>query len=801
MDAHRHRFAANDAVSYQVFVPFVSAGCAMSHEAESDAELRLEPAQALWLFSSFCTLHQKSFDPDLLARECVPPLTIAELERIAGQLGLECKIARLANSQLAREQLPLAVQVRSSSADDAASPPDLPSQNPVSPGDATSSEIDEMPEGRQANPVLDWLIVLQADESRALLATRDSSAPKIVPIGELTVKLNGVALRVRSLAEAAPEPDPSVEARQPFGFRWFVPELLKHKKIWREVLIASLALQVMALAFPLFTQAIIDKVVVHRTESTLMALAIGMGVFVVFTAALTWVRQYLVLHTGNRVDAVLGSHVFDHLFKLPPLYFQHRPTGVIAARLQGIESIREFISSAAVTLMLDLPFLFIFVAVMWWYSAKLTLIVLTILFVIVAASLLIAPLFQRRLNEQFLRGAANQAFVTEYVAGLETVKSLQLEPQLNRRYRDLLASFLSASFRTRQLGNTYSTFANSLEQLMSLLILALGAYLVMTSASFTVGMLVAFQMFASRLSQPMLRLVGLWQQFQQARIAVVRLGDIMNAPVEPYSLTRSRAPGGKGAIQIEGLSFRYADNLPYLYDGFNLKVGPGQIVAIMGPSGTGKSTLAKLLQGFYVPSQGSIRIDHADIGHLSANELRGHFGVVPQETTLFSGTILDNLRAANPFAAFEQVVTACKMAEIHSTIEALPGGYQTPVGERGAGLSGGQRQRIAIARALLKGPKVLIFDEATSSVDGPTAEQLGRTINALKGRATILFIAHALPKTLQVDQLVRIGEMPTSIPAEKQNARSSVAGDDITAAGHRAAHGTVAVGRGEGRNQ
>jgi subfamily B ATP-binding cassette protein HlyB/CyaB len=467
------------------------------------------------------------------------------------------------------------------------------------------------------------------------------------------------------------------------------------------------------------------------------------------------------------VDAVLGSQVLEHLFKLPPLYFQHRPTGVIAARMQGVETIREFVSSAAVTLLLDLPFLFVFVAVMFWYSVTLTLIVLAILALIVIASLLVAPLFQRRLNEQFLRGAANQAFLTEYVAGLETVKSLQLEPQLNRRYRDLLAAFLQASFKARQLGNSYGTLANGLEQLMSLLILAIGAYLVMTAASFTVGMLVAFQMFAARLSQPMLRLVGLWQQFQQARLAVQRLGDIMNVPTEPYRLT-ARAQTGKGVIEITDLAFRYADNLPYLYDGLGLEVKVGQLVAVMGPSGAGKSTLAKLLQGFYLPTRGSIRIDGVDMRYLAANELRSYFGVVPQETTLFSGTILDNVRLANPFASFEQVVAACRMAEIHSAIETLPNGYQTEIGERGAGLSGGQRQRLAIARALLKGPKVLIFDEATSSLDPPTAEQVGRTINGLKGRVSILFIGHALPRTLQVDQVVRIGEKLSVVPAEKR---------------------------------
>jgi subfamily B ATP-binding cassette protein HlyB/CyaB len=247
----------------------------------------------------------------------------------------------------------------------------------------------------------------------------------------------------------------------------------------------------------------------------------------------------------------------------------------------------------------------------------------------------------------------------------------------------------------------------------------------------------------------------------------------MNVPTEPYQLTRARAQGGPGAMRIENLAFRYGEHLPLLFDGFSLNMNPGQLIAVMGPSGAGKSTLAKLMQGFYQPSRGGIRIDGIDIRHLSANELRSYFGVVPQETTLFSGTILDNLRIANPFATLEQVVAACRMAEIHSVVEALPNGYQTEIGERGVGLSGGQRQRLAIARALLKGPKVLIFDEATSSLDPPTAEQLGRTINALKGRASILFIAHALPRTLQVDQSVRIGEKLSVVSGEPATAGSA----------------------------
>jgi subfamily B ATP-binding cassette protein HlyB/CyaB len=469
-----------------------------------------------------------------------------------------------------------------------------------------------------------------------------------------------------------------------------------------------------------------------------------------------------VLHTGNRVDAVLGTRVFEHLVGLPARYFEHRPTGTIVARVHGVETIREFVSGAAVTVLLDLPFLVIFLALMFWYSWQLTLIALAILAIIVTISILIVPLVRARLNHQFLLGARNQAFLTEYIAGMETVKSLQMEPQLKARYGDFLSSYLVSSFNTRQLSNTYNVAANALEQLMTMLILCAGALIVMQNTGFTIGMLVAFQMFAGRLSQPMLRLVGLWQEFQQAAIAVRRLGDIMNMPAEPHTLVAARASAELVEVDVQDLAFRYGESLPYLYERLNLRLRPGACVALMGPSGSGKSTLAKLMQGFYMPSDGRILINGRDARSLAANELRGHFGVVPQETVLFAGTIYDNLILANPHATFQQVIHACRMAEIHEAIERLPDGYQTAIGEHGVGLSGGQRQRLAIARALLKRPRVLIFDEATSNLDQETAEQFGRTVNQLKGRVTMLFIAHQLPRGLQVDEVVRLGPPPAA---------------------------------------
>ena len=409
-------------------------------------------------------------------------------------------------------------------------------------------------------------------------------------------------------------------------------------------------------------------------------------------------------------------------------------------------------------------------------------------------SFIVAPIFRTRLNEQFMLGARNQAFTTEYVSGLETVKSLQMEPQLNARYSDYLAEYLRTGFNVRQIGNTYNVISNGLEQLMTLLILIVGAYTVMNNNDFSIGMLIAFQMYASKVSQPMLRvllglqpltttayslrvlrLVGLWQQFQQANMSIQRLGDIMNAPTEPYSVLPSRMREGRGQIDIEALSFRYADDRPFLYEDFHLKVAPGKVVAIMGPSGSGKSTLTKLLQGFYQPASGTIKIDGNDIRYLSANELRHYFGVVPQETILFSGTIYDNLLMDNPHTTFDQIVHACKMAEVHSTIEALPQGYQTEIGERGVGLSGGQKQRMAIARALIKQPKILVFDEATSSLDANTAEHFAATINQLKGKVSMIFITHAMPKNLLVDEVVRIGQgVLCAVGDEHDQARQEV---------------------------
>jgi len=691
----------------------------------------------IWTLASLCRLHRIPFDAELVLRQFPPPYDLSTLLRAAQACGLKAGLAGAQPEALERLPLPCVGFVR-------------------------AAEAANEPSAGGARPVPALLV--RADQGRLLYFLAGEEAPRTLPMRDFAAHFEQTVLLAARPASPPEDPDGQKNA---FGFRWFLPELARHRAIWRDVLLASLAIQLVGLATPLFTQVVIDKVVVHQTQSTLIAVAAGLVIFLVFNAAMSWMRQYLVLHTGNRVDAVLATQVFGHLFRLPLPYFEHRATGTTVARLHGVETIREFITGAAISFVLDLPFLLILVAVMFAYSWQLSLIALGVVAALAAISVLVTPVLRAKLNHQFMLGARNQAFVTEYIAGVETVKSLQFEPVLERRYGDYLAAYLAAGFGTRSLANSYNVMANALEQLMTLAILVAGALLVMRNDGFTIGMLVAFQMFAGRMAQPMLRIAGLWQEFQQASVAVRRLGDIMNAPAEPHSLLPSRAPGGAGALELQGVSFRYSERHPLLFRSLSFAVRPGELVVVGGPSGSGKSTLAKMLLGFYPPTDGRLLLDGRDLRHLSANELRQSFGVVPQETLLFSGTVYDNLMMASPHAGFEDVVIACKAAEIHEVIEKLPQGYQTVLGEHGVGLSGGQKQRISIARALLKRPKVLIFDEATSNLDVATAEQIALTINQLKGTATILFIAHVVPRGLKADGNLSFGSRPAAHPAAR----------------------------------
>ena len=723
-----------------------------------------------WAVGSLCALHRVPFDAALLLRRFPPPYNTASLQQAIMAYDFKVALQALPVQDIHPTVFPALAIFK---------PKELQTAQAESHGE---THAEQAPETSSHN----LAIILRADRERVLLLEPSDVEPRTISIAEYNESATGQIMLATRQAEAVhpdgligkPEPANNKsnknQTQQPFGFKWFIPELLKHKKLWKEILLASFAIQIVALATPLGTQVIIDKVVVHHTTSTLIVIAVALGIFLIFNAVMGWVRQYLVLHTGNRIDAVLAHKVFGHLLHLPMRYFEHRPTGTLVARLHGVETIREFLAGTLVTLLLDFPFLIVFLSIMFLYSWQLSLISVASLSLIAIMSLLVTPVFRRKLNHQFLLGARNQSFLTEYVSGMETVKSLQLEPQLEKKYGDYLASYLASTFDTKQLSNTYNIAANTLDQIQTLAILCTGAWLVMHNPEFTIGMLVAFQMFSSRLSGPVLRLVGMYQEFQQADVAVKRLGDLMDAPTEPYSLIPTRTQGQQGKIELEGISFRYSDNHPWLYRNLSITIKPNKCTVLMGPSGCGKSTLAKLLLGFVQPQEGNIKLDGKDIRYLSANELRNAFGVVPQETMLFSGTIYDNLTLASPHASFEQIIQACQLAGIHETLEKLPEGYQTQIGEHGTGLSGGQKQRLAIARALLRQPNILIFDEAASNLDQHTAELFAQTINKLKGKVTILFITHQLPKGLAVDEAILLGKETTTENQANTNSEEKV---------------------------
>ena len=542
----------------------------------------------LWLIGSLSRVFRLPFDAHLVRQQFPPPYTRTALLNALQSLDFKVGEMELDDEGIAaleRIPFPVVAFVRNDDAVEqvAGNSPQaeendktddisklVPSSQP-SPVGGRSVREGHIPEPQRAVPATPVLLV-KADAERVLFFRAGGQQPETLLLSEFSQHFRSDILLVaretiQSTADLEAEQTASTEqagkhGHIPFGFRWFIPELLKHKRIWRDILIASLAIQLVGLVTPLFTQVIIDKVIVHQTQSTLIAIAVGLVMFMLFSSAMTWLRQYFVLHTGNRIDAVLGSQVFRHLLHLPLPYFEHRPTGTLVARLHGVETVREFISGATVTLLLDLPFLFIFIAVMFWYSWQLTLIALLLLSLITALSFAVTPAFRARLDHQFLLGAKNQAFVTEYVAGMETVKSLQMEPVLEQKYGEILSQYLAAGFATRQLSNIYNVAANALEQIMTLSILVVGALLVMKNDGFTIGMLVAFQMFAGRMSQPMLRLAGLWQEFQQADIAIKRLGDLMDAPVEPHALVPARARGNSGGqVELREVSFRYNETL------------------------------------------------------------------------------------------------------------------------------------------------------------------------------------------------------------------------------------------------
>jgi subfamily B ATP-binding cassette protein HlyB/CyaB len=541
-----------------------------------------------------------------------------------------------------------------------------------------------------------------------------------------------------------------------FGFMWFVVAVLKYKSILLEVLIASFCLQLFALSTPLFFQITVDKVLGSRGSNTLDVLLLGLIGVSVFESVMGITRNFILSHTSNRIDVELGAKVYTHLISLPMSYFQNRRVGVTVATVRELENIRQFLTGQSLTLLVDLAFTIVFIIVMALYSTYLALIVIGTLPLYAAISMLVTPIFRTRLEEKFRRGAANQSFLVESVSGIETVKSLAVERLMQQQWEEQLARYVSSAFSVSNVGNWTGQVIQLVSKLSTASVLYFGARSVM-SGDMTVGELVAFNMLAQRVSQPVLRIAQTWQDFHQLKISIDRLGDILNTPNELSLQAGSIALNTlEGNIALKRVTFRYKSGGPIILQEIDLDVPAGQVVGIVGPSGSGKSTLTKLIQRLFVPEHGQILLDGLDVNALDTNWLRRQVGVVLQENVLFNRSVRDNIALTNPSASLDSVIAAAKLAGAHEFILELPAGYDTEIGERGGTLSGGQRQRIAIARTLLANPRILIFDEATSALDLESERAIQSRMRQICRGRTVLIIAHRLSAVRTADRILTI---------------------------------------------
>ncbi|MEM9810235.1 MAG: type I secretion system permease/ATPase [Pseudomonadota bacterium] len=593
------------------------------------------------------------------------------------------------------------------------------------------------------------VVLLAAEEGQVLTFRVGAEAPEKLSLDAFEELFSGTLVLVTTREHLAGK------ARK-FDVSWFIPALIKYRHLLRDVLFASFFIQVMALITPLFFQVVIDKVLVHKGLTTLEILALGLFAVSLFEVVMTGLRTYLFAHTTSRVDAELGSKLFGHLTHLPMAYFGARRVGDSVARVRELDTIREFLTSSALTVVLDLLFTFVFLAVMWLYSKTLLLIVLITLPLYAGVVLFVAPLLRARLDEKFKHGAENQAFLVETVTGVETLKAMAVEPQMQARWDGKLAAYVRASFRASMLANWGSQAITFIQKAGTVAILFFGARLVIVG-DLTVGELVAFNMLAGQVSGPVLRLAQLAQDFQQARISVERLGDILNNPTEPStSPSRASLPAIKGQIGFEHVTFRYRQDGPEVLSDLSLEIRPGERLGVVGPSGSGKSTLTKLIQRLHTPERGRVLVDGVDLSLVDPAWLRRQVGVVLQENILFNRTVRENIALADASLSMEKVTEAAKLAGAHEFVLELPEAYDTIIDERGGNLSGGQRQRLAIARALALDPRILILDEATSALDAESEEIIQNNMTAIAEGRTMVIIAHRLSAVRSCDRIITI---------------------------------------------
>jgi subfamily B ATP-binding cassette protein HlyB/CyaB len=690
--------------------------------------LPVSTADALASLAALCAVarfHQVAADPATLAHQLglssSDALTPSDVLRAAQHLGLKAKLTRTHVERLALTPLPALALMHTE------------------------------------DNTLRLVILAQCDGQRVLFQDGVSNRPTVKPIDVFAAQWSGELILISSRASLTGE-------LSKFDFSWFIPALVKYRKLLGEVLLISFMLQLFGLVSPLFFQVVMDKVLVHKGMTTLDVLVIGLVIVVIFESVLNALRAYVFSHTTSRIDVELGARLFRHLVQLPLAYFQARRVGDSVARVRELENIRSFLTGNALTVLLDVFFSGVFIAVMLFYSVPLTLIVLVSLPLYFGLSMAVVPILRARLDVKFARGAENQSMLVETVAGIQTVKATALEPAFCKRWDSQLASYVSASFKTQNLATLAHEGVNLIGKLVNAATLWYGAHLVM-DGQLTVGMFVAFNLFAARVSQPVMRMAQMWTDFQQTGISMARLGDVLNARTEVPPSHAAQLPPVQGRITLDDVSFRYRPEASPALNGLSLDIQPGEVIGIVGRSGCGKSTLTRLVQRLHTPERGRVLIDGIDIALVDAAQLRRQIGVVLQDNWLFHRSVRENIAIADPAAPIEQVAHAARLAGAHDFISQLPEGYDTLVGEQGASLSGGQRQRIAIARALFSQPRILILDEATSALDYESEAVIQRNMAAICRGRTVLLITHRLSAlrhahriaVMDVGRLVDIG--------------------------------------------
>jgi subfamily B ATP-binding cassette protein HlyB/CyaB len=595
-----------------------------------------------------------------------------------------------------------------------------------------------------------FFIVAKLDANPALpeprvLIQRAGEPPSVIPVTELLATWTGELVFFTSQASFSGQ-------MAKFDFTWFIPAIVKYRRLLAEILLISFVLQLIALVTPLFFQVVMDKVLVNHAMKTLHVIAVGLVCAMVFEALLSGIRTWVFAHTSSKIDVELGARLFRHLLNLPLAYFQSRRVGDSVARIRELESIRSFLTGNVMTLVLDLLFSFVFLGVMLWYSVTLTLVVLASIPLYLLLSIVFTPVIRRRLDDKFNKGAENQSFLVETISGIDTVKSLAVEPRWVQQWDQQLAAYVTSGLSVTNVATVAGGGVTLVSKLVTAAIMWLGATLVIDN-QLTVGELVAFNMLSGQVSSPILRLAQLWNDFQQVGISMSRLGDILNAHPE-VSGQKTRLPRLTGQVEFDQVSFRYRPDAADVLRQVSLKVQPGEVIGIVGRSGSGKSTLTRLVQRLYVPDRGRVLIDGQDIAIIDTTSLRQQIGVVLQENTLFNRSVRDNIALVNPSLPIEAVIQVARLAGAHEFICELPEGYDTVIGEHGTGLSGGQRQRIAIARALITNPRILIFDEATSALDYESEKVIQDNMRRIAQGRTVLIIAHRLSAVRDANRIV-----------------------------------------------